>query len=232
MFDAQMRALRSRYRCIAYDHRGQGRSAVPPERTIDIETVTLDAVALIEALDIAPCHFVGLSMGGFVGMRIAARRPELVRSLVLMETAADSEPEGNVGKYRTLNLISRLGGLRLVAGQVLPIMFGQSFLNDPSRKAERDAQLALLKANRRRIYRAVNGVISRKGVEHELSKIRAPTLILHGDEDQAIARGRARRVHELIEGSEFVTLPRAGHTATVEEPEAVNAELVRFLDAS
>ncbi|HET9451382.1 MAG TPA: alpha/beta hydrolase, partial [Aggregicoccus sp.] len=69
LFAPQVQALRARYRCIAYDHRGQGRSAKPPGRSVDIETVYEDAVALIETLGVASCHFVGLSMGGFVGMR-------------------------------------------------------------------------------------------------------------------------------------------------------------------
>src|SRR5205823_2727516 len=91
MFEAQVAALRGRYRCITYDHRGQGRSDVPRARSHDMETVTDDAASLIEALGAAPVHFVGLSMGGFVGMRLAARRPELLRSLVLLETSADPE---------------------------------------------------------------------------------------------------------------------------------------------
>jgi 3-oxoadipate enol-lactonase len=78
-FDPQVTALRDRYRCIAYDHRGQGRSALSKLRSIDMETLTADAIALIEALGLAPVHFCGHSMGGFVGMRLAARRPELVR---------------------------------------------------------------------------------------------------------------------------------------------------------
>src|SRR5438445_11081604 len=92
MFEAQIAHLRGRYRCIAWDHRGQGRSADAPGRCVEIETVTADAVALIEALGLAPVHFAGLSMGGLVGLRIAARRPELIRSLLLMEPTAEPEP--------------------------------------------------------------------------------------------------------------------------------------------
>ena len=68
MFAAQVEHLESRYRVITYDHRGQGRSEVT-EQGYDMETVAEDAAELIKALNVAPCHFVGLSMGGFVGMR-------------------------------------------------------------------------------------------------------------------------------------------------------------------
>src|SRR6478609_2640126 len=125
MFDAQVAALSSRFRCIAYDHRGQGRSATSP-MPYDMERLTDDAVRLIAKLDAAPCHFVGLSMGGFVGMRIAARRPELLRSLTLIETAADGEPRLNVLKYGAMRLVSRFVGLRPLVPPVRPIMFGSS----------------------------------------------------------------------------------------------------------
>src|SRR4051794_27715392 len=123
MFDAEVEALCSRYRCIAYDHRGQGRSATSPT-AYDMERLTDDAVALIEKLGAAPCHFVGLSMGGFVGMRLAARRPELLRTLTLVETAADPEPRLNVPKYRAMMLVARAFGFRPVVDMVMRIMFG------------------------------------------------------------------------------------------------------------
>ncbi|MCS6901064.1 MAG: alpha/beta fold hydrolase, partial [Myxococcales bacterium] len=78
LFAPQIAALRGRYRCIAWDHRGQGRSASDHRHCISIELVWQDAVALLERLSPGPVHFCGLSMGGFVGMRIAARRPELL----------------------------------------------------------------------------------------------------------------------------------------------------------
>ena len=62
--------MKARYRCVTYDHRGQGQSPASPT-PYDMETLAADAAALIGALGAAPVHFVGLSMGGFVGMRLA-----------------------------------------------------------------------------------------------------------------------------------------------------------------
>ena len=104
LFAAQIEALRARYRCLAWDHRGQGRSAPEPRHCIGMELVWKDAVLLLEKLGTGPVHFCGLSMGGFVGMRMGARRPDLVRSLLLLETSADPEPVANVARYRTLLL--------------------------------------------------------------------------------------------------------------------------------
>ncbi|MBF6592693.1 MAG: alpha/beta hydrolase [Ktedonobacterales bacterium] len=69
MFDAQVAALRDRYRCVTFDFRGQGQSEVT-RGGYDMETLTEDTAALIATLGAAPCHFAGLSMGGFVGLRL------------------------------------------------------------------------------------------------------------------------------------------------------------------
>lgn len=232
MFAAQVEALAPRYRCISYDHRGQGRSEVPPGDEMSIEDCAEDAAALIEALDAGPCHFVGLSMGGFVALRLALRRPELVRSITLVESAADPEPVENHRKYGLMNLVARLGGIRLLTGRVMPIMFGRTFLADPGRAALRERWTAELVSNRRTIYRAVNGVIRREGVDDEaLGTITTPTLVLHGEEDVAVKMERAERTAAAIPGARLVRIPRAGHSSSVEEPEAVNAALLDFLGA-
>ncbi len=231
LFRAQVEGLRDRYRVICYDHRGQGRSSIQRGRSITIETCYHDAVALIETLDLGPCHFGGLSMGGFVAMRIATRRPDLLLSCALIETNADAETRANIRSYRRLNRVVRWLGIRPVANQVMPIMFGQSFMSDPTRAAERAHWRAQLVANRRSIYWAVNGVIERASVSHELQKIRTPTLIIGADEDVAITLEGSRRLHAAIPGSKLVVIRGAGHLSTVEAPRVVTSTLRDFIDA-
>lgn len=229
MWRYQVAAFRGRHRCIAYDHRGQGRSEVTAGG-YDMETLTGDAAALIEKLVKGPVHFAGLSMGGFVGMRLAARRPELVRTLALLDTAADSEPRLNLPKYKLLGLLSRVLGSRPLAGQVMKVMFAKAFLTDPARSAIRQEMLEALVANHRESsLRATGGVLTRKPVEAaELSKIQCRTLVISGAEDAAVVPARSRRTFEQIAGARFVTIPRAGHTSAIEEPDAVNAALSAF----
>ena len=229
MFDAQVRSLAPRYRCIAYDHRGQGRSADPGGRLHDIEDVTNDAAELIRALGIAPCHFVGLSMGGFVGMRLAARHGDLLRSLTLLETSADPEPAENVSRYRRLAFVARWLGLRPVVGRVMPILFSKSFLADPARTADRMLWRERLAANRRTIVRAVHGVIERRGIADELSGVRVPTLVMVGDEDVATVPAKAERIHARISGSRLVRIAAAGHSSCIEQPRFVNETIEQFL---
>lgn len=231
MYAPQIAALRDRYRIIAWDHRGQGQSEVPGARSVPIEQVTEDAIALIEQFGLAPVHFVGLSMGGFVGMRIAARRPELIRSLSLLATAPDPEPPANLPRYRMLALAARLFGMNgLLVSQVLKIMCAPSVLADPESQVRVDAMRQMLSGNRRSIVKAVYGVLERQGALHELKNIRCPVLVLRGTEDMAIARERTQLLVQNIEGARFVEIEGAGHTATLERPERVTAALGAFLD--
>ena len=201
IFAKQVEHLKDRYRCIAFDHRGQGGSPVTKDG-YDMDTLSEDAVALIEKLDIGPCHFVGLSMGGFVAMRVAMRRPDLLRSLILLDTSADPEPEENKAGYRKLNFIARWFGLRPVIKSVMPIVFGTTFMNNPARDDERKFWSELICANNKKgISRAVNGVIDREGIYDAINAITAPTLIIVGAEDTATVPAKSKRIQAKIAGS-------------------------------
>ena len=190
MFDAQIAALKDRYRCVSFDFRGQGQTEVTKDG-YDMDTLYEDAAALIETLNLAPCHFAGLSMGGFIGMRLAARRPELLRSLILMETSADPEPVENIPRYRQLGAVARYIGLRPVAGRVMPIMFGRTFMTDPARAADRKLWQERMAGNDKKgILRALNGVIERKPIYDELG----PHRPAHADSGRR--RGRGDRAGE------------------------------------
>lgn len=230
MFDAQIDVLAERYRCVAFDWRGHGRSEVT-ESGYDMDTLTADTVALIHELDCAPCHFVGFSTGGFVGLRLAIRHAELLRSLILVDTSAEPEPEENLPRYKLLNLIARWIGPWLVAGRVMPIMFSEHFLSDPDRAALRSEwRRHFVENDRVGVTRAVKGVMAREGVAERLGEIDVPTLILVGENDVATAPEKSERMHAGIAGSELVVIPRAGHMSPVEEPEAVTAAIEAFLD--
>jgi len=230
MFRQQVAALSGRYRCISYDHRGQGRSEVTAGG-YGMDSLTDDAAALIRNLGCAPCHFVGLSMGGFVGMRLAINHPGLLKSLTLMETSADPEPEENKGPYRRLAFVGRWLGFRLVVEPVMKILFGQTFLNDPERVSLRnECRKDLLALDRKGATRAAHGVIDREGVFDRLGEITIPTLILVGDEDVGTPPPKSERMHAAIAGSRMEIIPRAGHSSSLEEPESVTRSLTSFLN--
>ena len=231
MWDAQIAALRSRLRCVAYDHRGQGESESAPTG-LDMDTLADDAAALIESLRIGPVHFVGMSMGGFVAMRVAARRPELVRSLVLVDTSAGPEPAENIPRYRRLEWVARWFGTWPVASRVEAIMHGASARKDPARAADLRAwRERLLRADAVVMNRAVEGVLTRESALPLLPRIRCPTLVMVGEEDVATVPARSEELAAGIAGARLVRIPRAGHMSPIDAPEAVTAELRAFLEA-
>ena len=131
MFAAQAAAFGDRYRIVRYDLRGQGDSQRHPRAQLDMDTQTEDAAALIEALGLRDVTFVGNSMGGFIGLRLAARRPDLLRSAVVMGTRADVE-EAAEGMDALAAICSSRHGAR--PGRRVVVHVGDTTLNDPSRR--------------------------------------------------------------------------------------------------
>ncbi|MCC5919330.1 MAG: alpha/beta hydrolase [Cyclobacteriaceae bacterium] len=229
MFREQMDHFAHGYQVLGYDHRGQGQSEVV-STGYDMDIMTLDALQLIKQVVGEPVHFVGLSMGGFIGMRLAARYPDWVKSLTLIETSAQAEAKENIGKYKTLSTMLKIFGMPFVSKSVMKIMFGETFLNDPSRTKEKEYWEKELKSNAKSITKSVNGVINRHGVEHELKRIQCPTLIIVGSEDVATTPEKSIFMHENIKGSKLVTIDEAGHSSTIEQPKKINQALQAFYE--
>ncbi len=228
IFSQQAAALQQHYRCVTFDFRGHGETAAA-RSGYDVETLYADTVGVIQELKASPCHFVGLSLGGIIGLHIALRRPELLRSLVLFSTTADAETSYNKKLYRFLQLVVCLFGLRLVAGGVMPVMFGRTFLDDVARADLQRQWRQQLIANRRLgVVHAVNALISRQPIYEQIHQITTPTLIAVGEEDPAATKGEANRIHSQIKRSVLVRIPQAGHVFTVEVPETVNRLLEGF----
>lgn len=222
MFEEQIEFLKKRYTVIAYDHRGQGQSEVNSS-PIDVDVLTEDVLELIDKLVGQPVHFAGLSMGGFVGMRLAARYPEKVKSLILLETSANAEPVENLPKYKFLNGVVKLFGvIPMVASKVMPIMFAQSWLENPKNKEASKKWMKELQSNKRSITKSVEAVIYRKGVEDEIRNIKCPTMVVVGDEDVATKPEKAKFIQMAIPNATLHMVPGAGHSSCIEKPDEIN----------
>ncbi len=203
IYDKQVAHFAEDYRCIAFDFRGQGQSQIT-KSGYDMDTLADDAIGLIEALNIDDCHYVGLSMGGFIGQRVAIKRPELLKSLTLVDTSADPEDPDNIPSYEKLVTAIRWLGIKRVSKKIMPIMFGSTFLTDKSRKAEYKEWLKILQGNHKvGVTKATQGVIERKGIYDKLGEITTPTLVIVGDEDVATPYAKAERMHFAITGSKL-----------------------------
>jgi pimeloyl-ACP methyl ester carboxylesterase len=228
IFDRQMDALADRYRCVAFDFRGHGRSQVT-DHGYGVDELTADAAEVIQALGLGPVHVVGHSLGAFVGLRLAARQPELVRSLVVLSASADRQSRSDVLRYRLLQAMARRVGIAPLAGSLIATLFGKEFRADPDRAAEREAwRHDIATMSLRGALLAVDGVLAREAIVAELSRIAAPTLVVVGDRDPAAPRRLGERIRAGIPGARLVTVP-TGHTSPVERPDLVTAAIEEHL---
>lgn len=226
MWDGQITHFEKRYRCIAYDHRGQGQSELTG--SMDMDTLYEDASSLIEQLSPGkPVHFAGLSMGGFVGMRLAARKPHLLKSMTLMETSAD--PEINKFNYMLLIWIFKTIGPKLLGKKIIRILFAKSSISNPTKQELLNYWKSKIISYPASITRAVSGVIHRRSVYDEIAKINIPTQVLVGEEDVATKPEKAKRIHEQIKNSTLTLVPKAGHSSCLEQPEEVNWIIEKFI---
>jgi pimeloyl-ACP methyl ester carboxylesterase len=228
MWRPQVDALRERYRFTIIDPPGHGRSQAL-RRPYTLDDCAVGAAQVMAACELARAGWAGLSWGGMVGMRLAARQPAKIAALALLDTSARRDRPAKLASYRLLATVERVVGPARALGAVLrPVMFGRDTLRERPELAEAFLD-KLVRMDRVALACAVEAVMfSRRDVTSELSRITAPTLVLVGDQDVATPPREAEHLAAHIPGAELVRIPRAGHLATLEQPEAVTAALDAF----
>ncbi|WP_411851368.1 alpha/beta fold hydrolase [Stenotrophomonas sp. LGBM10] len=226
----EQRALSARFRVLALDLRGSGLSA-GVDTPLSIERLAGDVVTMLDAAGIDSAHVVGFSMGGLVAQALAVSAPERVRSLVLAATFATT----GVQSRRFLEAVAEVyaGGAtaRQMFNLVLPWLFSARFLADPRAAPylhyPDDAPDEQPRAD---WLRLLDAQLRYDGRPH-LGAIRAPTLVLCGDEDRLAPPEDARALADGIRGAVLDTLP-GGHLINVECADAFPARVQAFLMAT
>lgn len=222
--------LKDRYRVVLWDYRGMGDSEKIGSGLIGTETLYEDAVALIkDRAGGRPVHLIGMSMGGWIGMRIAARQPQLVRSLTAMGTTgfgADDHPQG-----RDFFEIIRKKGFSdpEIVEASMKVSFSPTVRGDPARAADMEHWAQVMRNLDPRTLAVTHSLTTRLSVMHEIGHILAPTLILAGEHDMNHPPEEQKQVQQAIPGSEIVVLENCGHTPIVERPDEVAALVWPFL---
>jgi 3-oxoadipate enol-lactonase len=220
--------LAERFRVVALDNRGNGRSDCP-EGWYTIPLYVEDAVALLDRLGIERAHVFGLSMGGMIAQELALRHPDRVDRLVLGCTHCGGRraipPGPEVQAAFGVETRDWEGRIRTLAPFGLSERFKAAHPDDFEaflvRKA-RDAQPY-------EAYRRTLGAILRHDSFDRLPGIRHPTLVLTGSDDVVVPVANAELLARTIPGAELGIIPGAGHLFYVEEPDLTLAALHRFL---
>ena len=228
MFAPQFEELPDKYRCIAWDMRGHGRSDCP-DGPWSMQDLVVDLITFIESRNAAPCHLAGMSIGGMVALRAAIQREDLVRSLVLIDTAADAEDAETLARYREFQAaMEEADGIpEQLARDTIGLFYAPAFIEQQTDVIE----LHLDREEKMPGTAAIEGMrclIDRDSVADRLGEIRVPTLVIHGELDAAIDVARAEQLAEGIPGADLVRVPDAGHTTPLEAPDVVNQALAGF----
>jgi pimeloyl-ACP methyl ester carboxylesterase len=223
MFDPQVAALRDRYRCIAWDERGHGRTgdATAPFTYWDSAD---DVVALLGSLGVERAVLAGMSQGGFLSLRAALRHPELVRALILIDTQAGVEDPERLPGYEAmvqqwLSAGPDQGMLDVIAGLIL----GEGYPGTP------DWQAKWRTLSNDNLVQVFTTLASREDIHDRLAEIDVPAMVIHGEADASISLEIGRNLADGLPNAEFVIVPGAGHAANLTHPDAVNPQIERFL---
>jgi 3-oxoadipate enol-lactonase len=221
MWDPQLEALSARLRVLRFDHRGHGRSPVPAG-PYTIEQLAGDVLALVDGLGIERFSYAGLSLGGMVGMWLAAHVPHRLDRLALVCTSAYLPPaEDWLGRAKAV----RAGGTASIAEVVLARWFTPSFAKESPEVVARLA--AGLADTPDEGYAACCEAVAVMDLRPILPRITAPVLVIAAADDPSTPPEHGALIAATAPGARLVVVPSAAHLASVEQADTVTTLLVQ-----
>jgi pimeloyl-ACP methyl ester carboxylesterase len=233
-YEPQLRYFARRYRCIAYNARGYPPSDVPEDWTrYSQERARDDIRAVLDALNIAKAHVVGISMGGFAVLHFGLAYPERALSLVVAGCGYGAEPDKRQQfldeTAKTAALIETAGMAEAAKTYAIGPTRVQYQNKDPRGWAEFAARLA--EHSTKGSANTMRGVQGRRPSLWELTdrmkRLEVPTLIATGDEDDPCLEPGIL-MKRAIPSAALVVFPNTGHALNLEEPDLFNRVLADF----
>ena len=231
MWEAQLTIADCGWRVIAPQLRGMdGGGADPPASSID--DYAGDVIDLLDALHVKDAVIGGLSMGGYVTFALFRHAPRYFRGMVLADTRPQPDtPESVAVRNRLLALVREKGaaGVAALADEMLPKLLASSTREHHPDVVERIRGLVLANPPEA-IAGALTALMTRADSTPLLKSIHCPTLILVGDRDTVTPPALSEEMHRAIAGSELAIVEGAGHLSSIEQPDAFNKALARFIE--
>jgi pimeloyl-ACP methyl ester carboxylesterase len=218
----------SDYHLLLLDVHGHGESGYPA--SFSLGRMADDCAALIRVLEVAPVCWVGESVGGMIGIRLALAHPECLRSLVLINTSAQAEVPEAREIYLHMSREFRDGRTNEVAQAMLPLLFCEATVNSWPDIIENYVTEFTRERDREGVYQAALAVFEREDITGQLSRISTPTLVLSGVEDKTNPLPCAQNVAQKIPDAKLQLIPNSGHMSAVEQPHRVAKAIREFLE--
>lgn len=225
MWDQQMAVLTARYRVLRYDTRGHGGTDAPAS-AYTLDQLAADARALLSALGFARTHWIGLSMGGMIGQTLALASPGLFASLSLCDTSSRVPPEARPLWAERIKT-AETQGMEPLVEPTIGRWFTAPFV--ASNKDTVDRVRTMIRSTKPAGYSGCCHAISALDLTDKIAAIKAPTLIVVGEEDQGTPVAASRTMHEKISGSDLVIIKSAAHLSNVEQPAEFTRAVTGFL---
>lgn len=215
------------FRTIAYDTRGTGRSPALDEPW-GIDDFAADAAAVLAG---RRAHIVGLSMGGYVALKLALTHPELVRSLVLTGTGAGGPNRVPREQYVRDAFAAALGLPPEEYGRrTMPYTFAPGW---PDRNPARFEEILAARIERPTSYETIEAHATACYAYYdegcEVERVEARALVIHGDADLIVPVENGRMLAARLPNARYVELAGRGHNLPLEEPDTYNELVLDFL---
>lgn len=224
MWDPQMAEFAD-FRILRFDTRGHGKSSAPAG-DYTLEMLADDLKALLDALSIRRCHYVGLSMGGMIGQQFLLKYPGRFDTVTLADTTSRYPAETRAVWDERLALV-RSRGMDAIVPSTLERWFTPLFRQQHPDEVARIGQL--IRSTPLAGYAGCAHGISRMNLSSRLVNVDCPALVVVGDSDLGTPKSMAEEIVRSLPGSRLHVIKDAAHLSNVEQPAEFNRVLRQFL---
>lgn len=230
MWDGVTAILKNRYTVLRHDHRGHGQSeVVPGPYTLDL--LADDVAGLITEQGAGPVHFVGLSMGGMTAQALAARYPQLLKSIVIANAAMFYDDAARAMWQARVHTVQTKGVAAISDGAMQRWFTPEFRADEVGGGASKVAALRrVLETTDATAYAASCEAVSRIDFRASNGTVQCPALVIGGTRDEATPVAMSEAICASIKGAQLRTLP-AAHLSAVEQPDAFADLLERFFES-
>jgi len=223
MWTRQIEALKDRYCVITVDCRGHGQSSANGE--INLAAIAQDLRAVLAHLGCRACHLTGLGMGAAVALHINAQSPAMAQSIVFADFAA--KPADNSHDMVT----ARREAIAYISMPEFATQYAAEHLMFTTPLDVQDEVAAMIAGMNSKIYLQAMQQTLPEDFSSLVGAVKAPTLVLVGEHDVVVTKPMAEAFAQSISGATLEVVPAASHLSNIDNPDAFNTALCKFLDA-